>query len=461
LLVAALVPRFLGDRVLGEYTLATTVATLVGYLMLLGVPGAVTRRIAVRPERATLEGPAALLLLTVLSAIIGGALTLIMPILGLDLRIDILRLAIVAMVASTGSAILAAVLNGQHRFARASWVNAGTSVLSGMVSLAILAAGGDVVLAMVGVITATVAVSLFGWYTAGFRPSRLILDVPLWRALIVAGLPFLGWDLALRIYGEIDKVILAMISPATVVGWYAAAIRITSIPIFIPTLIATPLLPVLSRHAGDVHAIKSVLRRSVLVVLVLTVPLSAGLIVLAPRVPELLGWDAAFLNSVPLLVILAFQQPIVGVDMVLGTALFALSREKRWLWVAVIATVFNPGLNLLLVPYFEQTQHNGAIGAAIVTVATDLLMLTGGLILLPRAMFDLGVLSAALRIVVAGLCLVGVMLLVNGWWLPVQIAAGGLAYIGCVVALRVLSSEDLRHAHAIVQQRMLRRGALV
>jgi O-antigen/teichoic acid export membrane protein len=237
---------------------------------------------------------------------------------------------------------------------------------------------------MTALLATLVPTTLVTGYAARVRFRNASLGVARLTGLVRAALPFLGWNLALRVYGEIDKILLAIFATDAVVGWYAAAYRIVFLPGFIATLIMTPLLPVLSRHAADRGAFRETLRQSVDLVLLSTLPLTALIIGLAPAIPSTLHWSAPFSNSIPLLIILAFHVPLAAVDVMLGTALVALHREGRWFGVAVLAVVFNLSLNVVLIPILQSATGNGAIAAATVTLMTELLMLGGALILLPR-----------------------------------------------------------------------------
>jgi PST family polysaccharide transporter len=125
-------------------------------------------------------------------------------------------------------------------------------------------------------------------------------------------------------YGGIDRILLGFFVSSSELGWYGAAYRIIGIPIFIPNLVITPLFPALSRSQQEPDALRRVIAQVLRAVLVLMVPLSAAICVLAPEIPTLLGWPADFENSVPLMQILSIQVPIVGFDMVLGAVLMSL-----------------------------------------------------------------------------------------------------------------------------------------
>jgi Na+-driven multidrug efflux pump len=122
--------------------------------------------------------------------------------------------------------------------------------------------------------------------------------------------------------------------------------------------------------------------------------------------------------------ILAVQQPLVAVDMVLGTALMALHQERRWLRAMVAAAIFNPTFNLLLIPLFNHLVENGAVGAAYVEVATELIMLGTALYLLPRGLLDRPTLGTAARILLAGAGLVGVAVALRNVSTVVGVLAG-------------------------------------
>jgi O-antigen/teichoic acid export membrane protein len=255
---------------------------------------------------------------------------------------------------------------------------------------------------------------------------------------------------ATRIYAQTDAVFLALLARDAVLGWYSAAYRIIAIPMFIPVLVTTPMLPALSRAAVNPAEFSRTLRHSFITVLLLTLPPCALIMALAPSIPELLHWPETFHHSVPLMMILSLHIPLVAVDMVLASGFFALHLERRWLKIAVTAAIVNPGLNLLLIPYFERRLHNGAIGAAIVTVTTELLMFGGALLLLPAGTVTREVASASARLVLGGIAVALTALAVASVSALAAAPAGCAAFAAVVVGLRVISVNDVRAAVPMV-----------
>ena len=80
-----------------------------------------------------------------------------------------------------------------------------------------------------------------------------------------------------------------------------------------------------------------------------------------------------------LIQILAVGLPIIALDTVLATALVASNRLKGYLVVAAIAAVAEPDRMRDRHQHHRHRYGNGAIGAAIVTVVTELWVMVGAL----------------------------------------------------------------------------------
>jgi O-antigen/teichoic acid export membrane protein len=457
LITAILLPHFLGARALGEYTTALTIASLVGILASLGVPTYLVRSVATLPARAAANVGASIVLTSGLTALAATILSVLSPSLGLPLSREVLLIILGGAAIGSAQGVLFSQLIGQERHALFAWLNAGGALLGAATGICALAAGTGLI-GLVGSGTFT-ALALFTLTLrlSGTRLRRDSFAPRLWAELARGGIPFMGWNLALRIYGEADKLLLALLVPTAVVGWYGAAYRIIAIPVFVPTLITTPLLPALSRQAEDRACFAGTIRRAVVCVLLLTVPISAMIVSAAPAVPGMLHWPQEFRGSVPLMMILALHQPFVAVDMVLATGLLALRQERRWLCVGVAASIFNLALNPLLIPLFQSRLANGAIAAAIVTLLTELLTCAGALALLPRDILSRETATTSLKILFAGVCLWLTATALRATPLPFAVAAGGLAFVFVAAALRVVRPEDIAFLHGIVLQAFRRR----
>src|SRR5262249_50393352 len=200
-----------------------------------------------------------------------------------------------------------------------------------------------------------------------------------WRTIFLGGLPFFVWQAALVIYGQTDALILSMLTRDAVVGWYAAAYRIVTIPLFMPTIIMTVVFPALSAATHDRRAYSAIAQRALRVVLLARTPIVVGVMLPPGRLLDQLGYPAEFDPSIVPIILLAPHVLLVGIDMVIGTVLNTRDRQRQWAMAGVAAAVFNPALNLLLIPLAQSRLGNGAIGASTVTTLTELFMLVIGL----------------------------------------------------------------------------------
>lgn len=454
---AIFTPQYLGDDALGAFVLSWTIGGLAGTFVTMGVPDYLVRRVASHPSAARRDGAGALVVLTGAALLVAALLAVVLPLVGFPAsRRPLLVLALLGMVVSVAQMVLLAVLRGQEHHARFAWLSAGGVVASNVASIAALMAGGGVI-AYAGVIVGTMALTTaLIWWVSGLRFERSAFVPRHLFNLARGGFPFLGWNVAQRFRMEVDRLLLGILSTVAVIGWYGAAYRIVGVTVFVPTLITTPLLPALSRHKDDRAVFEQTLRRSIIAALLLTVPICAMIVGVAPSIPATLHWPESFRNSVPLIMILALQMPLVAVDMVIGTGLIALHRERPWFVVAALGAVLNVVANVLLIVFFERAMGNGAIGSATATVSTEVVILIGALILLPSGVINRSVVSVSARIVFAGACLTGVALSLLATSLPLAVLGAGVAFIVAVVVLRVIRVADARSMCEQVARRLKR-----
>jgi O-antigen/teichoic acid export membrane protein len=141
---------------------------------------------------------------------------------------------------------------------------------------------------------------------------------------------------------------------------------------------------------------------------------------------------------------LAIHIPVVGIDIVLGSVVVAADRQKQWVIVGVVAAIFNPVVNLAAIPLTERWFGNGAIGAAVITVLTEMILLAGALRLRPQGVLDRATARTLGRIALASLTMVPVLLVLRPAPLGVQIVAGIAVYVVASLALGTVSLREVR-----------------
>ena len=457
-----IVPQYLGDRQFGQLSFAYSFAGFFGLFASLGMGSFIVKQTARDSARVGSYVFNALVMCLLLTCLLSVAAIGTSSLMGYDTQTRIvIAVACAYMVWSTENGILVAGLQGQQRMRRtAIWAVVDRYAESGAIVAALVARKG-----LLGVAIATSLsglISIVGNGAQLFRQVRAEarLDLRLWKVLAFGGMPFLLGSIVLTIYGSIDVVILSKLAGDVVVGWYSLAYRLVGMPIFLATIVVTAYFPQLSAQGASASpSFAAPVSRAVRQIWFVTAPMAAGLALVAADLIAFLHYPAGFGHSVPLIQILALHIPVVGVTMVLGSALMACDRQKEWVVVGVIAAVFNPLLNLFAIPVTTTVFGNGAVGASVTTVATELLVLSGALYLLrSHGIFDKHTRSYLSCCAVACAAMVGVVVLAGGMWLPVRVVIGVGTYGLASWALGTLSIDELRRRSLQMLARVRPRG---
>ena len=446
------VPRALGPAQLGELTVATSVSTILGAIVSLGIGTLMVREISRDHDRAgrlvgaALVGRLVLLPPSLMAVLLYTRLTHSGP----ELTVVIWLSAAAMLLGLFGGPFMAA-LQALERMQYIAYSDVLSKAVVAGASVALVLAGLRLVPLMVlGLAMAVVTVALSCWW--GARYFKVVLRVPwgeVWR-LAVGSLPYWSTGLLLTFYMWIDSLMLAAMTPIRVVGWYGVPTKLFGSLLFIPVILSTAYLPRLSRafRSGRGQLIAEG-RPALELVLILSLPIATGVALVAPSLIWVL-YGRAFLPSVPVLVIMAGCIPPTYLNVMANQVLIAANRQLDWTKVMAGAAVLNPLLNLVLIRYAQAHWHNGALGAALALLATEILMLAAALWLMPR-MFRWSTLGRVGRAVVATALMAAAVWGVERFnrGLVVQVSVGLITFSVLAVALRVLTREELAEGRRI------------
>ena len=376
----AVLTRYLGPEDYGRYTLALMYMQLFGVLADVGLFTTVVRDISKEPGRTEeLVGNAMTLrsLLALVAIVLGAAVSLALPY-DRDVRLAIL-LAGGPLALGLLNTSIVAVFQSRLRMDRA--VISETIGRAATLALTIAVAALDLgFFAVFGAAAGGTLVSLLlSWrLSRGFARIRFLADPPLWGRMLRASLP-LGLALALNeLYFRADTVIISLFRDYAEVGAYTLAYRILEFTLAIGTVFLASMLPVLSGYVarGD-QRVNTTIQESWDLFLILGLPLAAGGAIAAPAVIELAAGEGFGEATDPLRILLA-AGALSWLNGVFGYALIAKDRQASALWLNALGLTVNVGLNLALVPEY------GIVAAAVVTVGSELVILTGSYFLMRR-----------------------------------------------------------------------------
>jgi O-antigen/teichoic acid export membrane protein len=302
-------------------------------------------------------------------------------------------------------------------------------------------------------------------------PVRPRFDPRLMVALLAGGAPFFLWASFGVIYQRNSALQLEALTDAATNGQFGAAIRMYETLSFVPYIFQTAVMPVLARtFVHSTNAMQSTARRSFDLILLAALPISAGVALLAPQIIELIAGATDYAGAVLPLRILGLSLLPLYLDMILATILISADKQRAWGSVAVLAALINPLLNWWLIPITHRDLGNGAIGAAGVTLFTEVLIFCFYIFMVPRGVLGWSTVLTAAKIGLAALGMSGVI----GFLLPVlqTVAPGGgggklgaglilvicaglgaAVYVGLAWLLRAIGPAEVQ-----LLRRALRRG---
>ncbi len=193
-------------------------------------------------------------------------------------------------------------------------------------------------------------------------PLKFRADLRLAKRLLVMALPFALVSVYPLAHSQLNTLILSATGTVEEVGWFASPSMLVGMTMLIPAVFMRAVFPVFSRYSGRSEgALQATYQKSFTYLLILGLAVSVGTFLTADRLIPLI-FGEGFEESVPVLLILAWQ-PVFGfVGHVNGNLLVATGRERFFTVTEGLFAVLYAALGLVLVPLL------GMVGAAIAVV---------------------------------------------------------------------------------------------
>jgi O-antigen/teichoic acid export membrane protein len=322
----------------------------------------------------------------------------------------------------------------------------------GDVMVKLLGAVGAIALVLLGfnaiaivVLTLAIGCLLLLMYAVQIRGHMRIdlhFRVAALRQLFRESLSFWAFTMSMTIYLWVDSMLLAMLAPPDQVGWYGAPTKLIATMMFVPTIIWAVWLPRLSssfRRSPD--DLREAARVPLDLAWVLGLPVACGAaLVAAPLVAFLYG--DRFAASVPVFAVLAVTVIPVYLNTAIGYILIASKRQVTWTVVMGGATIANVALNLVLIPAFQRTSHQGALGAAYALVITEFLITAVGVVIIRKVLMRSTLVRGA-KTVAATAAMALVVLAVSRFGLLIEVPAGLASFVVFALLIRIPTPAEV------------------
>jgi O-antigen/teichoic acid export membrane protein len=312
-------------------------------------------------------------------------------------------------------------------------------------AVALLLAG-LVINALVTLLNVIWARPYFRLHLRAARPQAL-------RRLMVESLPYWGFVAFFTLYLWIDSFMLAVMTPASVLGWYGLATRLFGTLMFVPMILGTAWLSRLVKdHQAGGDQLMRTARPGIELVMVASMPVTVGAMLVAPDLlRDLFG--RGFSGSVPAFILLCLCVPPMYLSVSASQVMVARGQQLFWTKMMGLACIVNPLLNLVLIPYFQQRSGNGAIGAAAAMVVTEVLLATIATVTISETFTRTSLLRFA-KGGVATLVMAGVVVGALHVDLFLALLAGVISFSLMVWATQLLTGTERAMLHSLVAGRL-------
>jgi O-antigen/teichoic acid export membrane protein len=446
-LVNAVVARYLGPTQFGSLYLATTYAAFGMMFVEWGQFGTLTGKIAEQRSRA------GELLGSALVWRVGAALVVAMVVL-LTCRLagyghsflQIMGLALLAATLATMALAGQDAVRGFERtdFAAMSYV--GQQLLAALVSISVLVVGLGLHGLLLGQIFCAAAGMIF---VLAMLPRmhipRLRVRVATAVELVRDGRVFLTFAIVLALQPLVNVAMMSHFGSAEALGWYAASCKLIGILVFPALAVGKALYPTLVRQfatssAGSRATLHSALRALCLVVF----PVALGC-ALFPKLGVMIFNARSYAPAEDNLRVLSVYLFLLYFSMPLSECIMASGRRGLWAAVQFSCVIMSVVADPLLIVWFQAHGGNGGLGVCIATVASEVLMLVGAVVLIPKGLLDWTVLRFMGKPALAGAAMAAVGLTVAPLNLPLGAVLAVLTYAVVLLMTGALSTQEMRN----------------
>ena len=259
--------------------------------------------------------------------------------------------------------------------------------------------------------------------------TKLQFDRNALKPLLIQGTPFVFFDIAMVLGPNINASFLAKLAPAEVIGWFGVSQKLIGLLIFPATALVGALYPTLCRlHGTDQDEFVRVTRGALYGVALVAIPAAIGGGVFAELGVAIYG-SGDYSGAIAHLRVMSLFVFLVYFSMPLGISIIASARQKTWTLVQCVCLVVSLVGSPVLVPYFQRTMANGAIGTCVTLVLSELLVVGLGVWLSPKGLFDRKLVKSLLLALTAGAAMLVVALVTKPVSLFVAVPLACATYV--------------------------------
>ena len=313
-----------------------------------------------------------------------------------------------------------------------------TTMVRASVGLLALAIGWGVV----GLGVASVAASLASaillalMFVRMFSFPKLELDLFEGREMTWSSLPLMINNLLSTIFFRIDVMLLQPMKGSQVLGYYSSAYKFVDGLNVFPSFVTLALFPVMSRRArSSREGLITAYTKALKVLFILAMPITLGTMIIAERLVLFL-FGSEFSPAIQALQILIWFLPFSYVNSVTQYVIIAVEKQRFLTLAFVIGAAFNLLANLIAIPLF------GLVGASVVTVLSELVLMAPFMWAVWRWVGPLNVIDLCARPVAATIVMGAVLFPLSHLTAFLLVPLGVTVYVLALLILRTFDDDD-------------------
>ncbi len=376
-----LIARALGAENIGKYYLAISFTTIFAIFIDLGMANVLTREIAKHKDRASELLGSVLAIKLPLAAVSLLSLVALINLMGYpELIKDLVYIFVISMILDSFTLSFFSTIRGFHNL----FFESVSSVVFQIIVLTLGLTALHMGLGLRWLAAALAAASIFNFiYSLSLvRFKWKIKIAPVFNKTLIksiAGItiPFALFAVFQRVYTYLDTVLLSVLAGDKYVGLYQVAFKIIFALQFLPLAFVASVYPAFASYwKTSRDQLVVTFERAMNYLIIISLPISAGIIVLANDI--ILLFKEGFSEAVLPLQLIMGALPFIFLNFPIGSLLNACDRQKintRNMGAALLVSV---ALNLILIPKFQ------TVGASITVIVANLTMFILGMRQVPK-----------------------------------------------------------------------------
>ncbi|HML04847.1 MAG TPA: flippase [Methanobacterium sp.] len=279
---------------------------------------------------------------------------------------------------------------------------------------------------------------MFLIYFKKFKLPKIEFDFTFWKKTIKEALPFALSGIFLTLFIWIPSIFLSVIAGGEAVGFYSAPNKLIYFFLSLYSVYMVAVFPVMSSfYKKSKNSLKFIFERSVKYTLIICVPISVLIALLAPQIIKL-AFGESYVPSSFALTILVWTLILVSLNGISANLLGSVNRQGTVIKITVFGIIINVIASFILI---NKLSFIGASLATVITDITVMLFLLYSIFKIDYANYS--VFKDIPKILISILIMVVVIIGFNDFNLLLKIITGLFSYLVCLYFIKTFDKNDI------------------